>query len=378
MIYLDNNATTKVDGEVLKEMLPYYEEFYGNPSNNKNEFGKRVRTVWEDSLYVIKDCFNAMSINDFVITSGATESNNLALTGILENDRRTKKHIIVSSIEHPSILEVCSYWEERGVECTYIPVDKNGIISLEVLESSVKPETCLISIMSANNEIGTIQPIEKIAEIAQKYDVLFHTDATQYLYYSFINVKDIPVDMLSFSAHKLHGPKGIGGLYINSKVRNKIQPIILGGGQQENLRSGTLNVPGIVGMSKAMSLLKENQEKINNELIYLRNLLLQQLAEKNKVCINGSVEKRIPNNINIYFPEVSANVLIERLADIVFSTGSACSSHAINKNSYVLESIGLNDSQIKSSIRLGLSKFTKEEEIILAVDKINSVLEMIR
>lgn len=375
MIYLDNNATTKIDEEVLKEMLPYFGELYGNPSNNKNWFGKAVDDIVEDSLYRIMDCFNANSINDFVVTSGATEANNLAITGILEADRNHKKHLIVSCIEHPSVLEVCRYWEGKGVECSYLPVNHDGVISLETLKNSIRPETCLISIMSANNEIGTIQPIEEIAEIAKKNDILFHTDATQYLYSKFLDVKKIPVDMISFSSHKLHGPKGMGGLYINAKARKKIHPLILGGGQQRNLRSGTLNVPGIVGMAKAMSLLKMDQGQINNELIRLKNILLHRLSEKHVICINGSVKDRIPNNINMYFPGVSAVALMEKLPDIIFSSGSACSNHSKDGKSHVLKCIGLNDSQIKSSFRLGLSKFTTEEEVISTADQILLALE---
>lgn len=375
MIYLDNNATTKVDEDVLKEMLPYYEQFYGNPSSNKNWFGKSANNVVEDSLYIIMDCFGASSINDFVITSGATEANNLAITGILEAEKKAKRHLIVSCIEHPSVLEVCHHWEENGVECTYIPVNKSGIISLETLKNSIRNETCLISVMSANNEIGTIQPIGKIAQIAEQHNILFHTDATQYLYSNFLNVKNIPVDMISFSSHKLHGPKGVGGLYINPNARKKIQPIIFGGGQQRNLRSGTLNVPGIVGMAKAMNLLHKNQKGINRELIRLRNILIQRLSEKNVVCINGSMEDRIPNNINMYFPGISAVALMEKLPEVIFSTSSACSSHSIKVKSHVLQSIGLNKEQEKSSFRLGLSKYTTEKEIILVADKINEVLE---
>lgn len=376
MIYLDNNATTKVDEEVLKEMLPYYEQFYGNPSSNKNWFGKSANNVVEDSLYIIMDCFGASSINDFIITSGATESNNLAITGILEAEKKAKRHLIVSCIEHPSVLEVCHHWEENGVECTYIPVDKSGIISLETLKNSIRNETCLISVMSANNEIGTIQPIGEIAQIAKQHNILFHTDATQYLYSNFLNVKNIPVDMISFSSHKLHGPKGVGGLYINTNARKKLHPIIFGGGQQRNLRSGTLNVPGIVGMAEAMNLLHKNQKRINRELIRLRNILIQRLSDKNVVCINGSMEDRIPNNINMYFPGISAVALMEKLPEVIFSTGSACSSHSI-KESYVLQCIGLSEEQKKSSIRLGLSKYTTEEEIISVTDKINRVLEML-
>ena len=376
MIYLDNNATTKVDNAVLEKMLPYFTEQYGNPSSTRNLLGKAANNAVEDSMYTIMDCFNAKSVNDFVVTSGATESNNFAITGVLESCEDEKKHIVVSCIEHPSIKNVCAFWEKKGIECTYLPVDDQGVVSIQDLKKSIRNETCLISIMSANNEIGTIQPIEEAANIARENGILFHTDATQYLYFNFWNVKKIPIDMISFSAHKLHGPKGIGGLYINARARKKIQPIILGGGQQKNLRSGTLNVPGIVGMAKAMSLLKEEQSQINTRIIGLRNLLINKLSEKNTVCINGSLLNRIPNNLNIYFPGVPAIALIEKLPNLIFSTGSACSSHIENEKNEVLQAIGRSEQQIKESFRLGFSKFTTEEEIISAAKQIKCVLEM--
>ena len=231
--------------------------------------------------------------------------------------------------------------------------------------------------MSANNEIGTIQPIEEAANLARENGILFHTDATQYLYFDFWNVKKIPIDMISFSAHKLHGPKGIGGIYVNGRTRKKIRPIILGGGQQKNLRSGTLNVPGIVGMAKAMCLLKEEQSQINIRMTRLRNLLLDKLSEKNMVCVNGSLSNRITNNLNIYFPGIPATTLIEKLPNLIFSTGSACSSQTENEKNEVLHAIGRSDQQIKESIRLGLSKFTTEEEVISAANQFKYALEMI-
>ena len=377
MIYLDNNATTRIDEEVLGEVLACSTEFYGNPSSINNRFGRMANDIVEDSLYTIKDCFHAQSINDLVITSGATEANNLAITGILESGKHEKKHLIVSCIEHPSILSVCRYWEKKGVECTYIPVDKNGVLSLEVLEDSIRPETCLISVMSANNEIGTIQPIQEVARIASEKGILFHTDATQYLYYRFLNVKEIPVDMISFSSHKLHGPKGVGGLYINSMARSRIHPIILGGGQQGNLRSGTLNVPGIAGMAKAMSLLKRDQKAINDRLVCLRKILFQRISKKYDVYLNGSMKDRIPGNLNLFFLGIPAAELMERMPDIMFSMGSACGNHIKNGKSHVLQSIGLTSEQIEASFRLGLSKFTTEEEIISTAEQINEALEMI-
>lgn len=376
MIYLDNNATTRMDDEVLEAMRPYYLEYYGNPSNNRNWFCKKAENAIEDALYDLKDLFCSKSLNDFVITSGATESNNLAITGLLSSELVSKKriHIITSCIEHPSILQVCKYWESKNVECTYLPVNKDGIVSIEALEKNIKDNTILISIMSANNEIGTIQPIKEIAMLAKKHGIIFHTDATQYLYHDFWNLQEIPIDMISFSGHKVHGPKGVGGLYVNQEVRKRMNPILWGGGQQRNLRSGTWNVSGLIGMVKAMTLLKKEQKNINEKLLYLREIFLKQLSAEAEIHVNGSLDERLYGNLNIYFPNVPAAFFIDQMQDVIFSTGSACSSHSKYKESYVLRNIGLNENEIKASFRMGLSKYTTEEEIYSVAEEMLSVL----
>lgn len=380
MIYLDNNATTKMDDEVLEAMRPYFSECYGNPSNNRNWFCKRAESAIENALYELKDLFQSKSINDFIITSGATESNNLAITGLLSSEQASKKprHIIISCIEHPSVLQVCKFWESKNVECTYLPVNKDGIVSIEMLEKSIRDNTYLISIMSANNEIGTIQPVKEIAWLAKKHGIIFHTDATQYLYHEFLNVQEIPVDMISFSGHKLHGPKGVGGLFVNQETRKKINPMLLGGGQQRNFRSGTWNVPGVIGMAKAMTALKANQKDINERMLYLRELLLKELSAKTEVHVNGSLKTRLSGNLNMYFPNVAATALIDQMQDIIFSTGSACSSHSRDRESYVLQRIGLNSDEIKASFRLGLSKYTTEEEIYSVAEEMLWVIDKSR
>jgi cysteine desulfurase len=375
MIYLDNNSSTMMDFQVLEAMLPYFTSIYGNPSNINSITGSAACNAVADALYEIADYFNAISINDIIITSGATESNNLAISGILDN--RVDSHVIISCIEHPSIIEVCKYWQAKGTEVTFLPVDLEGRVALKDLEKSIKKNTCLISVMSANNEIGTIQPIYSIAEIAKKHGVLFHTDASQYLLYYRIDVQKNPIDMISFSGHKMHGPKGIGGLYISKSARSLLAPIIRGGGQQLNLRSGTLNVPGIIGLSTAFRIARKTQVEMNKKMYHMMKVFFQRLDLDTNYHMNGSIDKRIPNNINMYFDNVSAKALIDLLPDIAISTGSACNSEK-KASSYVLRSIGLTEKEIEYSFRIGMSKYTREEEMISVADSIKNAVYQIK
>lgn len=376
MVYLDNNATTRIDDAVLNAMLPYMTELYGNASSALHVFGQSAARIVSDSQNMLADYFNATSKNDFIFTSGATESNNLAISGIVRASQHKNPHIIVSSIEHPSILQVCKYWEQHGVYCTYLPVDSLGRVHTADVKKAVREETVLISIMGANNEIGTIQPIEKIVDIAKKNNILIHVDATQYLYYKLINVQELPADLISFSAHKIHGPKGIGALYANSVARSIMIPQIWGGGQQNNLRSGTLNVAGIVGLAKAVEILAQHQRDDNKRIIGLRNHFLNELQKRHLIIVNGDMENRLPNNLNFYFPDISALRLATMLPNLAFSMGSACSS-ASGLESYVLKGIGLNEKYIKNSMRFGLSKFTTHQEIEEAVKSITQALAKI-
>lgn len=374
MIYLDNNSTTRVDDSVLLSMMPFFTESYGNPASIKNQYGRDAEKAINDALRNMKYCFNSASINDFIITSGATEANNLAISGIL-NSVNGRKHVITTCIEHPSILNVCKWWEFKGVKCTYLPVNEHGIISVDDVINSITDDTCLISVMAANNEIGTIQPIADVAEVARHHNIFFHTDATQYISYRIIDLNKIPIDMMSVSSHKIHGPKGVGFLYASEHVRNKLTPMIMGGGQQDNLRSGTLNVPGIIGMAKAIEILSHDQDRINENLLRLRSIFLRELSKNVCVYINGSLTERIPNNVNLRFPGVPANALIGSIPELALSTGSACSANRPNETDYVLESIGLATSEIRSSLRIGLSKYTTESEIRLAAKLLSTRVE---
>lgn len=361
-IYLDNNATTKMDDIVFAAMLPYFREEYGNPSSALNVYGHNAMWAVHNAKCLLANSFHALSENDFIFTSGATESNNFALKGIIASAQKKQPHIITSEIEHESILQVCRQLEQKGVSITYLPVGTDGLVKVADVERTITEKTVLISIMSANNEIGTIQPIEEIGMLAMRHHIFFHTDATQYISYRLIDVSKACVDMISFSGHKIYGPKGVGGLYANSKVRHRLQPQLAGGGQQMGLRSGTLNVPGIVGLAKAIELLSVHQVEDNQRILQFRNQLMTFLETEIGAVINGDKEKRLPNNLNFYIPGVTALSIIAKLPELAVSTGSACSSHS-GKDSHVLTAIGLNASQLEQSIRIGLSKDLNDNDI---------------
>jgi len=369
-IYLDNNATTQIDNAVLDAMLPYFHEVYGNPSSILNEYGNKASQAIQDAKRLMVTCFHALSENDFIFTSGATESNNLALKGIVSSTVKKTPHIITSQIEHESILEVCKQLEQEGASITYLPVDTDGIVKVSDVEKAVTENTILISIMSANNEIGTIQPIEEIGAIARQHHILFHTDATQYIGFQLIDVSKISVDMISFSGHKIYGPKGIGGLYANAQARLRLQPQMLGGGQQLGLRSGTLNVPGIVGMAKAVEFLRIHQAEDNKRILTFRNQLMTFLVTKVGAVINGDKERRLPNNLNFYIPGITALSFIAKFPELSVSTGSACSSKS-GKDSHVLKAIGLDRIAIDQSIRLGLGKGLREGDVYTIIELLN-------
>lgn len=372
-IYLDNNATTMMDATVITAMLPFLSKEYGNASSVLNSYGQYAQNAVNNALEKLTDILHSSSKKDIIFTSGATEANNLALSGIIQSFYKKNPHIIVSAIEHQSVLQVCRFWEMHGVQCTYLPVKTNGIIDLEDLQKAIQKNTILISIMAANNEIGTIQPIFEIGEIAHENNVLFHTDATQYIYYKIVDVKEIPVDLLSFSAHKIHGPKGIGVLYANANARRNLKPLLFGGGQQGGIRSGTLNVPGIIGIAKAVEILAENQCKENLRIKALRDEFYSLICKNCRVSMNGDMEKRIPNNLNICFHDIQSLTLVGKIPELACSTVSACSSENV-VSSHVLRAIHLSEQDIHSSIRLGLSKYTTEEEIKYASSVIEKVL----
>ena len=376
LIYLDNAATTKVKPEVLEAMLPYFTDYYTNPSAVYN-FSSKVRNDISLAREVIADSLSVSS-REIYFTSGGTESDNWAikLTALAYEEKG--RHIITSKIEHPAVLSTCAYLESRGFELTYLNVDNEGFVSLEELEQSIRSDTTLISIMFANNEIGTIQNIKAIGEIAKKHSVVFHTDAVQAYAHIPIDVKELGIDLLSASAHKIGGPKGVGFLYIDSKL--KIKSFIHGGSQERKRRAGTENVPGIIGMAKAVNL---SLDTMNKSFEYTKNLqiyLIERLRnEFEGVHINGSLEQRLAGNINVRFEKVSSEVLLIMLdnKNICVSAGSACASGSLDP-SHVLLAIGLDANAARECIRISLSDENTKEELDTLVEVLKEVVPKLR
>ncbi len=374
MIYLDNAASTQVHQEVIEEMIPYFKEQYGNPSSI-HKYGRTASKAVHNAKKRIADLINA-DPSEILITSGGTESNNTALLGTTYNSR--KKHIITSTIEHEAILEPCRRLENEGFEVTYMPVDKNGLINSEDVIKEISSDTCLITLMYANNEVGTIQPIKEIAEVSNKKNVKFHTDAVQAIGKIPIDVKDCKVDLLSISAHKINGPKGVGALYIRKGTT--IVPFLLGGGQENGLRSGTENVASIVGFGKACQLAKQDMKKNEKHSRELRDKLVSKIFQEiPKVNLNGHPSKRIPNNANFTFLGTNGEDLIIKLDEhgIAASTGSACSVK-VQKESHVLRAMGLSHEQITGSLRLTIGSSNNEKEIDETVQVLKKITNELR
>ena len=349
-IYLDNGATTKVKTEVLNEMMPYLTTEYGNPSSLYS-IGRKAKKAIEKSRRQVAELINC-NPHEIYFTGSGSESDNIALKGFAYANRERGNHIITSKIEHHAILETCETLEKQGFEVSYINVDKDGVLKIEELRNAIKPSTILISVMTANNEIGTIQPIEEIVKIAHERNIVFHTDAVQAISNMHIDVKKMDIDMLSLSGHKINAPKGIGALYIKDGI--KIEKYINGGHQERNLRAGTENVAGIVGIGKACELAKRNMDTHIKNLSKLRNYYIMRLQKEmpDKIRINGTMENRLPGNANVSFEGSNASELIFKLDEkgICVSSGSACSS-GNTKPSHVLTAIDLPEKYLNSAIR---------------------------
>ena len=361
IIYFDHAATTRMNEQVLKEILPFFSVEYGNPSSIYS-IGRSAKRAIEISRNKIARAINA-NVNEIFFTSGGSESDNLAIKGIAYKLKDKGNHIITTKIEHPAVLNTCHTLEKEGFEVTYLNVDEDGRISLEELENSINEKTILISIMFANNEIGTIEPIQEIGEIAKKHKIYFHTDAVQAIGNVKIDVEEMNIDLLSMSAHKFYGPKGIGVLYV--KQGTEISKIQDGGHQENNLRAGTENVPGIVGIGKAIELAYENFEDKINKLKSLRNYCIKKLKEIfSYIKVNGDGENKLPGNINVSFTKISGEELLLRLDEkgICTSAGSACSSGR-GKPSHVLLAIGLSDELANSSLRITLGEENTKEDV---------------
>jgi cysteine desulfurase len=374
LIYLDNAATTAINEQVLQEMIPFLKEHYGNPSSI-HRLGRVSNKAIKKVRKQIADLISA-DPEEILFTSGGTESNNTALYGITHANQGN--HIIISSIEHDAILEPCKKLEKEGFEITYLPVNQEGLINPLDFKKSIKENTCLASIMFANNEVGTIQPIKEISKICQEKNIFFHTDAIQAIGKVNINVKDLGVDLLSISSHKINGPKGVGALYIRKGIQMK--PLIVGGGQENGLRSGTENVASLVGFGKACQLAQENLEKNILHFKNLRDTLVSKVLEEiPHVTINGHPEKRIPSNAHFSFLGVNGEDLIIKLdeEEIAASTGSACSVNT-QKESHVLKSMGFSHDQITGSLRLTVGTSNTILEIEKTVIALKNIVKELR
>ena len=377
IIYLDYQATTPLRPEVLKAMMPYFKEKYGNPHSNNHSLGKDANLAVEKAKKNIASLINCEP-EEIILTSGATESNNFAIKSIAESYGKEKIQIITLNTEHKCVIESCNFLEKRGYLVHYLEVEKNGIVNFSKLEKLIKEKMSLVSIMHVNNEIGVIQPVNEIGKLCKKYGGLFHTDAAQTFSCLNIDVKKNNIDALSLSAHKIYGPKGIGALYINAKIKNIVRPLIDGGGQQNGLRSGTIATPLAVGFGEASLQIKKRLKKNFNYYKMLSNFFIHEL-KKNKIKfnINGDLKKRSPVNLNIAFLEVEANQLINFLPETAISTGSACTSGNIEK-SHVLTALKIENSIIDSSIRISFGENTKKTDLTKIAILINSAIKKIK
>jgi len=376
MIYMDHSATTPVKKEVLQEMLPYFSEYYGNPSSVYQLSSKSKLAIDKARDQVAKGLGAKKS--EIYFTGGGSEADNWAIKGIAYRHRDKGNHIITTKIEHHAVLHTCEYLENQGFEVTYLDVDEYGMISLEDLEGAIRDNTILISIMFANNEIGTVQPVKEIGEIARRHKVLFHTDAVQAVGSIKIDVNEMNIDLLSMSAHKLYGPKGVGALYIRQGTR--IDPLIAGGAQERNKRAGTENIAGIVGTGKAVELAYEHLEENNRKLISLRERLIKGISGKiPHVRLNGHPEKRLPGNVNFCFQFIEGEALLLSLdmVGVAGSSGSACTSGSLDP-SHVLLSIGLPHEIAHGSLRLSLGLGNTEEEVDYVVDQLVGIVDRLR
>ena len=366
-IYLDNNATTPMDPRVLEAMLPYFNEKFGNAASRNHPFGWAAEEGVDYAREQIAKLINC-SEKEIIFTSGATESNNLAIKGVFEMYAEKGNHIITATTEHKAVLDTCAHLEKLGASITYLQVKADGLIDLNELSNAITDQTILVSIMYGNNEIGVVQPMKEIAAITRSKGVLLHTDATQTVGKIPVDVEADGIDLLSFTAHKMYGPKGVGALYVRRKnPRVKVTAQMDGGGHERGMRSGTLNVPGIVGFGKACEIAMQDMEKDTIRLSAMRNRLEKSLIELEESYINGNTDHRLPHVTNISFKYVEGEGLMMAMKDLAVSSGSACTSASLEP-SYVLKSLGLNDDLAHSSIRFGLGRFTTDEEIDYAIE----------
>jgi cysteine desulfurase len=376
-IYLDNNATTPMDPRVLEAMMPYFTSKFGNAASRNHAFGWHAEEAVDYAREQIASLINC-SPKEIIFTSGATESDNLAIKGVFEMYASKGNHIITATTEHKAVLDTCKHIEKIGGKVTYLPVNAEGLIDLKQLEEAITDKTILISIMYGNNEVGVIQPIREISAIAKKHGILFFTDATQAVGKIPVDVEADGIDLMAFTGHKMYGPKGIGALYVRRKnPRVKVTAQMDGGGHERGMRSGTLNVTGIVGLGKACELAKQEMAADAARLSAMRDRLEKELLTIEESYVNGSREHRLPHVSNISFKYVEGEGLMMGVKDIAVSSGSACTSASLEP-SYVLKALGLSDDLAHSSLRFGLSRFTTDEEVDYAIDHVKEAVAKLR
>lgn len=373
-IYLDNHATTRTDPRVVDAMLPFFSEHFGN-ANSVHVFGQRAAEAVDVARNQVAELINAQP-REIVFTSGATESDNLAIKGVAAIYRKQGDHIVTSAIEHRAVLDPCKHLEHAGFRLTYVPVDRFGQVSVEAIANAITPTTILVSVMLANNEVGTLQPVADIGKLCRERDIVLHTDASQAVGKIDVDVEALKVDLLSISAHKMYGPKGVGGLYVRRGVR--LQPILDGGGHERGMRSGTLAVPNIVGFGAACELAKESLQADREHCRLLRDRLHRGLFERIDDCtLNGHAIERLPGNLNVSFAHVQGEALLMALRNIAVSSGSACTSASVEP-SYVLRAMGIPDDLAHASIRFGIGRFNTLAEIDYAIDEVTRAVSRLR
>lgn len=377
-IYLDYSSTTPIDKRVAEKMMHYMtmEGEFGNPASRSHAYGWESEAAVEEARKQVADLINA-DPREIVWTSGATESNNLAIKGAAHFYSKKGKHIITCKTEHKAVLDTCRQLEREGFEVTYLDPEENGLVDLAKLEAAIRPDTTIISLMHVNNEIGVIQDVAAIAKLAHKHKVIFHTDAAQSAGKITIDVKDMDIDLLSLSAHKIYGPKGVGALFVRRKPRIRLEAQMHGGGHERGMRSGTLAVHQIVGMGEAFRIAHEEMPEESARILRLRNRLLEGFKDMEEVYVNGDLKHRVPGNINISFNFVEGESLIMALKDLAVSSGSACTSASLEP-SYVLRALGRNDELAHSSIRFSIGRFTTEQDVDRAIELVRSNIDRLR
>ncbi len=378
-IYMDHHSTTPVDPRVLEAMLPYFTQHFGNAASKSHSFGWKAEEAVEEAREQVARLIGATA-REIVWTSGATESDNLAVKGVARFHAARGRHLVTTAIEHKAVLDSLAALAREGFEVTVLPVSREGIVDPESVREALRPDTVLVSVMHANNEVGTVQPIEEIGRIAREKGVLFHTDAVQSIGRIPFDVESTNADLVSLSAHKMYGPKGVGALYVRRRPRARLVAQIDGGGHERGYRSGTLNVPGIVGFGRAASLAREEMPAEAPRILALRERLRRAiLGGLDRVSVNGSLEHRLPGNLNLSFEHVEGEALMIAMKDVAVSSGSACTSASLEP-SYVLRAMGVPDEMAHASIRFGLGRFNTEEEVDhaarLVIEKATRLREM--